>query len=162
MKRLLGADPSGDLRPMISQRIRSHKQPDMTAGHNFLNDTVLRRADIIGGIENLLGRRNVIVGACQQIGEQVMSWRSILRPRRMNSPLARRFSLKIWLITWRYQRRVDNRGTDWIEAVSHLEQEFVASPLLPQFDFLQDARGRDIFSIGAMTSAVPVTTSSPF
>ena len=40
----------------------------MTAGHNLLNDTVLRGADILGGIENLLRCRNVIVGACQQIG----------------------------------------------------------------------------------------------
>ena len=31
---------------------------------------------------------------------------------------------------WRVDR-VDNRGTDRIEAMGHLEQEFIASPLLP-------------------------------
>ena len=31
---------------------------------------------------------------------------------------------------WRVDR-VDNRGTDWIEAAGHLDQAFIASPLLP-------------------------------
>lgn len=53
---------------MISQRIRPHEQPDMAARHNLLNDTVLRRADKFGGIEDLLRRCNVIICACQQIG----------------------------------------------------------------------------------------------
>ena len=45
---------------------------------------------------------------------------------------------------WRVDR-VDNRGTDWIEAVGHLEQEFIASPLLPQLDFGENHAGsRDL------------------
>ena len=36
---------------------------------------------------------------------------------------------------------MDNRRTDWIEAVGHLEQEFVASPLLPQLDFRKSHTG---------------------
>src|SRR5487761_2092264 len=65
--RSLRCDPSGDLRPMISQRIRPHEQPDMAARHDLLNDTVLRRADKFGGIEDLLRRRNVVVRASEQI-----------------------------------------------------------------------------------------------
>jgi len=76
----------------------------MAARYGFLDDTVLCGADIFRGIEDLLRCRDVIVCARQQIGGQVILCRSSFRPRPMNSPLARRFSLKIWLITWRYQR----------------------------------------------------------
>ena len=41
--------------------------------------------------------------------------------------------------------RVDNRGTDRIETAGHLDQEFIASPLLPQLDFGEnDAGSRDL------------------
>ena len=58
----------GDLRPVISQRVRSHEQPDMAARHGLLNDTVLCGPDIFCGIKDLLRCRDVVVCARQQIG----------------------------------------------------------------------------------------------
>src|SRR5450756_1475896 len=66
--RLLRADPPGDLRPMISQRIGSHEQPDMAARHGFLNDAILCSPDIVGGIEDLFRCGDVIVCPRPQIG----------------------------------------------------------------------------------------------
>src|SRR5664280_760040 len=53
---------------MISQRIRTHEQPDMAARYGLLNDTVLCCTNIFCGIKNLLRRCNVIVCTRQQIG----------------------------------------------------------------------------------------------
>src|ERR1019366_5929828 len=42
--------------------------------------------------------------------------------------------------------RMDNRGTDWIETACHLDQAFIASPLLPSLDFREnDALALDFF-----------------
>jgi len=65
---LLGTNPPGDLRPVISQRACSHEQAYMAARYGFLDDTVLCGADIFRGIEDLLRCRDVIVCARQQIG----------------------------------------------------------------------------------------------
>ena len=53
---------------MISQRIRSHEQPDMAARYGLLNDTVLCSPYIFCRIKDLFWRRDVIVRARQQIG----------------------------------------------------------------------------------------------
>src|ERR1035437_1433899 len=53
VKRLLGADPPGDLRPMFSQRVRTHKQADMAARHGLLNDTRLCCPNIFCSIKDL-------------------------------------------------------------------------------------------------------------
>src|SRR5450830_1217457 len=53
---------------MLFQGARSHEQPDMAARHRLLNDAVLWRSEIFGGIKDLLRRRDVIVCTRQQIG----------------------------------------------------------------------------------------------
>src|ERR1019366_3619548 len=65
---LLGTNPPGDLRPVISQRVRSHEQPDMAARHGLLNDTILCSPDIFCGIKDLFRCRDVVVCTRQQIG----------------------------------------------------------------------------------------------
>ena len=63
------------------------------------------------------------------------------------------------------RRRVDrmnNRRTDGIEAAGRLDQEFVAAALFCAVRFRAAGCGRGrFFRSGAMTSAVPVMTSSP-
>src|SRR5665811_309150 len=52
---------------MFSKRVRSHKQPDMAARYNLLNDTILCCPNIFCGIKDLLRCCNVIVCTRQQI-----------------------------------------------------------------------------------------------
>src|ERR1700733_3241172 len=64
----VGCNPSNDRRPMLLQGARSHKETDVTARHGLRHELRRRCSKIFSGIENLLGRGDVIVCAGQQIG----------------------------------------------------------------------------------------------
>src|SRR6478672_3919319 len=55
-----------DLGPVVAQRLGAHEQAEVPAARHAADDVLRGRPRVLGDREDLLGRRDVVVGAAQQ------------------------------------------------------------------------------------------------